>query len=214
MKMKYKLLIFDLDGTLVDTREDLAAAVNEMRRFYELPSLPLSQVISYVGDGAVKLVERSIDGHDIEITKAVELMLAAYKRKICIFSRVYDDCRGLLKFMKTQGVKMSVLTNKPQAMTDIILKELELDHYFTPILGPEGAGCHKPDPGGIYKCLELNHVSAEDALMVGDHHTDLRVAQNAGVDNAFFTAGMGNDGGLKPTIIFDDYLSLKSLLST
>ena len=84
--MKYKLLIFDLDGTLVDSREDLAAAVNEMRRFYELPSLPLSQVISYVGDGAVKLVERSIDGHDIEITKAVELMLAAYKRKICIFT--------------------------------------------------------------------------------------------------------------------------------
>ncbi|MDD7984545.1 HAD-IA family hydrolase [Lentisphaera marina] len=210
--MKYKLLIFDLDGTLIDTREDLAAAVNEMRRSYNLPTLPLEKVVSYVGDGAQKLVERSLQGHELDLDEALETMLAAYKKNICVFSELYRDCHEFLTLMKSQGIAMAVLTNKPQAMTDVILKELDLDHFFDPILGPEGAGCHKPEPGGVFKCLEINMVQANETLMIGDHHTDLRVAQNASVDNAFFTRGMGNDGGIKPTITFDTYKSLEAIL--
>jgi phosphoglycolate phosphatase len=210
--MKYKLLIFDLDGTLVDTREDLAAAVNEMRLFYALPELALEQVISYVGDGAQKLVERSLKDTGIDVQQALELMLASYKKNICVFSQVYEGCCDFLTRLKSQNIPMAVLTNKPQEMTDIILKDLELDHYFNPILGPEGAGCHKPETDGIKKCLEMYKLEKQEVLMIGDHHTDLQVAENASVDNAFFTGGMGNNGGLTPTITFDSYESLSSIL--
>ncbi|WDE97815.1 HAD-IA family hydrolase [Lentisphaera profundi] len=212
--MKYKLLIFDLDGTLVDTRKDLAAAVNEMRRSYGLPILPLEIIVSYVGDGAQKLVERSLQGENVDPVEALKLMLDFYKKNICVFSHLYEGCRDFLKLMKSKGIAMAVLTNKPQAMTDIILKELDLDQYFNPILGPEGAGCHKPEPGGVYKCLEIHQIEAAQALMVGDHHTDLRVAQNAKIDNAFFTSGMGNKDGVIPTFVFDDYSSLEDKLQS
>ena len=210
--MKYKLLIFDLDGTLVDTREDLAAAVNEMRSFYEKPQLPLKEVVSYVGDGARKLVERSLRGEDIDVDQALEVMLSAYKRKICVFSRIYDGCKDFIKKAKAEGVELAVLTNKPQVMTDLIMKELELTKYFSLILGPEGAGCHKPDFLGITKCLEHHHLNRSDALMVGDHHTDLAVAKNARIDAAFYTAGMGNDGGVEHKYSFDSYEQLDQLL--
>jgi len=211
--MKYKLLVFDLDGTLIDTREDLAAAVNEMRSYYELPSLPLQEVVSYVGDGARKLVERSLQGCDVDLDQALERMLSAYRQNICVFSKVFEGCRDFIQNMRRQGVKMAVLTNKPQLMTDMILKELELYHYFNPVFGPEGAGCHKPDPAGLLKCLELNNCSKSESLMIGDHHTDLRVAQNAGVAKAFYTGGMGRADGVQAEITFNSYEELTGLVS-
>ena len=107
--MKYKLLVFDLDGTLVDTREDLAAAVNEMRRHFELPTLPLNQIVSYVGDGAQKLVERSLQGFNIDVDQALAIMLSAYKQNICVFSKLYEGCREFVKEMKKNDIKMAVL---------------------------------------------------------------------------------------------------------
>lgn len=211
--MKYKLLVFDLDGTLVDTREDLAAAVNEMRKHYQLPILPQKEVVSYVGDGARKLVERSLKGENIDTDQALKVMLSSYEENICVFSKIYEGCLAFLNDMKNSDVQMAVLTNKPQSLTNIILEELKLTQYFNPIFGPEGAACHKPEPGGLLQCVEINNCTSTETLMIGDHHTDLRVAQNAGIDKAFFTGGMGHDDEIVPEITFNSYQELANKLS-
>lgn len=208
--MKYDLLVFDLDGTLADTRGDLANAVNVMRRHYNLEELSLETIVSYVGDGARKLVERSIADTELDLAEALEVMLDAYRKDICVDTVLFSGCLEALEAFKSAGLKLAVLTNKPLEMTLDILKLLKIDRYFDPIISPENAGCHKPDTGGMEKCLAENGLTAEKALMIGDHHTDLRVAANAGVDAAFFTGGMGRTDGVASLFSFADYTELQA----
>ena len=211
--MKYELIVFDLDGTLADTRGDLANAVNVMRRHFDLVELSLETIVSYVGDGATKLVERSLEDTGIALADGLAVMLEAYRQDICVKTSLYPGCLSFLGSLKEQGVKLAVLTNKPLEMTLEILKLLQIDHLFNPIISPENAACHKPEIGGMLKCLKENNISAEKTLMVGDHHTDLRVAANAGVDSAFFTAGMGRTDGLASAYTFASYEELATQLA-
>ena len=211
--MKYKLFIFDLDGTLADTRKDLANAVNEMRISFGLPILDLAQVISYVGDGAAKLVERSLTGIDVALQEALGIMLKSYKKKICVETCLYPGCREFLELLQSQNYKLAVLTNKPEEMTHEILQALDIHRFFSLIVSPENAGCHKPETGGMALCLQTSEVLAQNALMVGDHHTDLKVAGKLGVDAAFFEGGMGQDGNEDCEYRFTSYEDLKKQLN-
>ena len=211
--MKYELIVFDLDGTLADTRGDLANAVNVMRRHFSLEELSLETIVSFVGDGATKLVERSLVDTNIDLADGLAVMLEAYSQDICVDTVLYSGCVSFLERLKEQGIKLAILTNKPLEMTLEITKLLKIDHLFNPIISPENAACHKPETGGMLKCLSENNISADKALMVGDHHTDLRVAANAGVDSAFFTGGMGRTDGLTSAYTFESYADLAQQLS-
>ena len=142
--MKYELIVFDLDGTLADTRGDLANAVNVMRRHFDLDKLSLETIVSYVGDGATKLVERSLADTEIALADGLAVMLEAYRQDICVDTVVYPGCLDFLEALKEQGTKLAVLTNKPLEMTLEIVKLLKIDHLFNPIISPEKAGCHEP----------------------------------------------------------------------
>ncbi len=190
--MKKQLLIFDLDGTLADTREDLATGVNLMRGQYGLSPLDVDTVTGYIGDGIRKLVERSLQGAEVDLDEAVALDKVCYAKhmfdKTCLYSGVEEGLKDL------SGNALAVLSNKPGGATRAILEHLGVDGLFFRMLGGGDLPNLKPAPDGIEALIEESGVSKESTWMIGDHHTDLEVAHNAGVKSGFVTYGIGHPG--------------------
>ena len=205
--MKYKAFIFDLDGTLVNSSLDLANAVNELRIHYKLQELDLKTILSYIGNGASKLVERSFKGTEVDPKKALQLFLNFYEEGIYNETDFYPHVEDFLKELKERQIPAIILTNKPQKMTDILIEKMNAAHYFKYIFGPDKYG-KKPDPSGLKKCLELLDLTAKDVLMVGDHHTDIFAANESGVDSVYLTYGFGTTGESKPDYSFDSFKEL------
>ena len=209
--MKYKAYIFDFDGTLVNSSLDLANAVNELRKHYSLETLELQTILSYIGDGALKLVERSFKDTGIDPKKALQLFLDFYEEGIYKETDFYPHVEDFLKELKIRNVPALILTNKPQKMTDILLQNMGAEHYFQYAFGPDEFG-KKPDPTGLLKCLELLNMSPEEVLMIGDHHTDIFAANKSGVDSVFLTYGFGRIGESKPDYVFESFEELFKFL--
>ena len=208
--MKYKCFVFDLDGTLINSSGDLAVAVNSMRRHYGLTDLSEDLIVSFIGNGARKLAERSID-HDqagVDHAEATETMLDYYKEKICVKTDFYPTVLETLKTLREAGAKMVVFTNKPQASTDLIAETLGFDKIFDLVMGPEEAGGLKPDPAGLERVMKDFGLAKEDILMIGDHHTDLHAAGALGIDSCFVTYGFGKTDDAKPKYIIDEMSEL------
>ena len=187
--MKYKAFIFDLDGTLVDSGPDLANSVNLMRKHYKLAALPIPQIVTYIGNGAAKLVERSLKDTDLCPKDGLKVFLKLYEKNICIKTKFFDGVENFLKELQERNIPAVVLTNKPQAMTDKLMKEMNSAHYFEYIYGPEKFGA-KPDPTGLIECIKLLKLNPEDVMMVGDHTTDLNAATGAGTQSIFCHFGI------------------------
>ncbi len=205
--MKYKAFIFDLDGTLVNSSLDLANAVNELRKHYKLPELDLDTILSYIGNGALKLVERSFKGTGINPKDALQLFLDFYEEGIYNKTDFYPDVEDFLKELKAKKLPAVILTNKPQKMTDILIEKMGAGHYFKHIYGPDEFG-KKPDPNGLKKCIDLLGIDTQDVLMVGDHHTDIFAANSSGVDCVYLSYGFGTIGDSKPDYVFESFKEL------
>ena len=174
-------VVFDLDGTLADTRDDLVAAVNHVRRSLARPELPPSQVVGYVGEGARRLIERSLADAPAEIEEALERFREYYSRHLLDRTRAYPGIAEVLERSRSLGVTLSVLTNKPEAMSRAILAGLGLLDSFIEVLGGDSLAVRKPDPAGVFRLAELARVSLERLLLVGDSPIDLRTARAAPV---------------------------------
>lgn len=197
--MDSQLLIFDLDGTLIDSRADLTAGINHMRAQYGLDSLPLETVSGFIGDGVRKLVERSVAGTDIDLDEALKLNKEYYFANLTEHTTLYDGVVEGLKTLKQAGHTLAVLTNKPGEPAREILKHFGLDTLFSSIVGGGDVVALKPNPAGIESCLNTAQMGADRTWMIGDHHTDLEVAQNAGVRSVFAAYGFGKAGEFEPT---------------
>ena len=200
--MKYKAYIFDLDGTLVDSGADLANATNLLREHYGIEKLPIPQILTYIGNGAQKLVERALTGTSISIEEALQTFLKYYEENILIQTRFFPGAEEFLQKLQELNIPAVVLTNKPQKMTDKLLEKMNATHYFKLIYGPEAYG-RKPDPKGLIECMKQLGVSPEETLMLGDHTTDLNAAAGAGTDSVFCTFGLGNMEGCNPNFIIE-----------
>lgn len=189
--MKFKAYLFDLDGTVLDTSYDLANAVNNMRTHYQLSALPVPEILSYLGDGAIQLVERSLSNTSTNIKEALKIFLDFYEDGICIKTDFYPGVKEFLIELKKQGIPAGILTNKPQAMTDKLIDVLGIADLFQFAYGPDILG-KKPDPNGLLHCLKELKVDAHEAVMVGDHHTDMLAGNAAGTKTIFVTFGFGH----------------------
>lgn len=190
--MQKQLLIFDLDGTLAETRQDLTTGINLMRAYYGLSSLDVETVTGYIGDGVRKLVERSVQGTEIDVDEALALNKQFYAEHMFDESRLYPGVEeGLGKLTEYE---LAVLSNKPGDPTRAILKHLGVEDLFFRMLGGGDLPNLKPAPDGIEALMEESGVCAENTWMIGDHHTDLEVAHNAGVKSGFVTYGIGHAG--------------------
>lgn len=195
-----KLLVFDLDGTLIDSRRDLAMGINLMREHYGLAPLDYTTVAGYIGNGVRKLVERSLcDAPHIAIDDALPINIAFYREHLTDETHFYPRVEEGLRTFAEAGHMLAVLTNKPEDMTRIILKHFGVTDLFKHIIGG-GHECFalKPDPAALNFLIEDSGLSKEQCWMIGDHHTDLMVADHAGISTVFCEYGIGVAGEYQP----------------
>ncbi len=189
-----KLVVFDLDGTLIDSRLDLFHSINAMLRHFKRPELPEEVVASYVGDGAPVLVRRALgDPKDEKFLKeAVDYFLAYYRVHKLDYTHVYDGIKESLAAIHGSnglGRKMAVLSNKPVHPSRAIIDALGLRHFFVHVYGGNSFPTKKPDPQGARTLLKETRTQAKDALIVGDSSVDVLTGRNAGMWTCGVTYG-------------------------
>lgn len=185
------LLIFDLDGTLADTQEDLARSVNAMLARMGLGALPHDLIASYVGQGVANLVRRTIATNVTEenVEKGIAIFLEHYRLHMLDHTVLYPGVREALDSLR--GRKLAVLTNKPVRFSHEMLSGLGIAGYFSFVYGGNSFDQKKPDPVGVQKLMADTGVTAERTLIVGDSDTDVLTGRNAGVWTCGVTYGFG-----------------------
>ena len=194
MREAVRLLVFDLDGTLIDSKVDLANSVNHALAAYGLPALSHPEIYSYVGDGATMLIRRAVGEEDDGILPAVlEAFLAHYRRHLLDTTVPYPGVPESLREW-AGSYQMAVLTNKSLDMTQAILSGLSLDRYFADVVGGDGPDGKKPHPGGLLRILRARGAPPGETLMVGDSRNDVLAGKTAGVRTCGVTYGLGSEG--------------------
>jgi len=183
-----KLVIFDLEGTLIDSRLDLVHSVNAALRHIGRPELPDDVIASYVGDGAPILIQRALGGEAADealIRKGLEFFLAYYREHKLDHTTVYEGVTDALAAVQQtrNGAprKLAVLSNKPVNPSRAIVEALGLAPFFGQIYGGNSFSTKKPQPEGARRLLEENGVRAEEAVIVGDSGVDIATGRNAGL---------------------------------
>lgn len=178
-----KLLIFDLDGTLIDSKLDLAHAVNATRAHMGMPALEHERVYSYVGNGAPVLIRRALgeEATELQVEEALEFFLEYYREHPLDFTRLYPGVRESLERLGQAGKQMAVLTNKPVRISRAILDGLGVQDFFFRIYGGNSFEFKKPHPVGVEALMRETGVGRDATLMVGDSSVDVETARNAGI---------------------------------
>ncbi|MCD8206062.1 MAG: HAD-IA family hydrolase [Clostridia bacterium] len=176
-----KAILFDLDGTLLDTSSDIQKLLNECLLMHGLPGITPKETRKFIGNGARALVERAVK----ERADLVDVVLSDYVPRFAVcdncLTRLFEGEAEFLTAAKRKGVKMAVVTNKPQRATENVCSQFLSEFSFDLLLGAKGDYPLKPSPDGTYLALETLGLSACDALFVGDGETDIETARAAGV---------------------------------
>ena len=190
-----RLLVFDLDGTLIDSRLDLIHSVNAMLRQFGRPELPGELIATYVGDGAPMLVRRALgDPEDEQLFRsALEYFLAYYRIHKLDHTVVYSGIPEVLSRIAApqDGIQreMAILSNKPVNPSRAIVEALGLADFFVSIYGGNSFATKKPDPLGVQTILQETGTAASDTLMIGDSGVDVLTGRNAGLWTCGVTYG-------------------------
>ena len=205
-----RALVFDLDGTLIDSKLDLALAVNAALRASGRAELPHERIYGYVGQGAMRLVERAVgDGAtQEEVTTAHEFFLAYYRAHMLDNTALYPGVRECLAALESHP--MAVLTNKPVRFSNWILEGLGLTRYFRYVYGGNSFEKKKPDPIGVEVLLRDLQASSLETMMVGDSDVDVQTARNAGIWACGVSYGLGLEGmrASPPDLMVDSLVEL------
>jgi phosphoglycolate phosphatase len=188
-------LVFDLDGTLVDSAPDLATALNGLLNEMGRPALAESTVRSMVGDGAGVLVQRGLAASglgDADQPAALKRFLALYRDCLIDRTRAYPEVEATLERLQADGHNLGVCTNKPYDPTQRILKALKLDRFFGAVIGGDSLPKRKPDPEPLLAAIERLGGSASDAVMIGDSANDVLCARAAAVTAILIPSDYGN----------------------
>ncbi len=184
------LLVFDLDGTLIDSKLDLVLSVNAVRGRLHLPALPQETIATYVGRGVVTLMQRALgpEASEQTVAEGVEFFLEYYRDHMLDHTVPYPGVREALAAL--QDRRMAVLTNKPVRFSQAILAGLGLSGYFVQVYGGNSFERKKPDPIGVLTLMREANVAAERTMIVGDSDTDVLTGRNAGVWTCGVTYGL------------------------
>lgn len=181
--MKYKAVLFDMDGTVLDTLEDLWDAVNATLRAFDMPERSFEEVRCFVGNGALRLFEQAVaPGSSQEtVLEALAWFKEYYDRHCLIKTAPYDGIMPLLAELKAQGVKLAVVSNKPHSAV-MELSKLFFSDYMEYSIGQQDSIARKPAPDMLYLALEKMGLELSDCVYIGDSEVDVATAKNAGMD--------------------------------
>ena len=208
MPPRFSLVLFDLDGTLVDTAEDIAAALNAALDDRGFPTLPTASVVGYIGNGAAKLVQRALPPADAEAAIEADLVhrfKAHYAANVCVHSRLYPGIADLLARLPP-ALALAVLTNKPGDLARPLLGALGIASRFAHIIGESDGFARKPAPDAVRWLMEKHGVNPGATLVVGDGLPDVQVARALGCPVAAATWGYTRREALlaeQPTFIVE-----------
>jgi len=221
---KKELIIFDFDGTLIDSGPDLAGALNHMLTQIQRNTFSVDVIDSWVGNGAQTLVKRALSG-SIEIDsniekslfeKSLDIFLKYYEQNVCVHTTIYPDVTTTLKSLHKQGYKLAIVTNKPYKFVAPILKTLNLFDLFEFFIGGDSLALKKPNPEPLLHVCNTLGVSVEKSLMVGDSKNDILAAnackmQSVGVSYGY---NYGEDIGVyQPTVVIDNFKEMLRVLN-
>jgi len=187
------LVVFDLDGTLIDSRRDLADAANALIVERGGAPLDVDRIASMVGEGAAKLVMRAMKAANLtrdDLDAALARFLELYDERLLAHTRLYDGTRDMLEALRARAT-LAVLTNKPQRPTERILDGLGIAPFFTHVVGGDTAHGRKPDPAGLRYLMSAVGAAVDGTTMIGDSAIDLRTARAAGVRCCLVRYGFG-----------------------
>jgi phosphoglycolate phosphatase len=215
-----RALIFDLDGTLIDSKLDLVHSVNAMLRHCSRPELPDEVIASYVGDGAPTLVRRALGDPDDEtfFKQALDYFLAYYREHKLDHTHVYSGVIEALTAIRDSrngtGVRMAVLSNKPVNPSRAIVDALGLGRFFLHVYGGNSFHTKKPDPLGAQTLLGETGSRPEETIMIGDSSIDVITGRNAGLRTCGVTYGFAPHTLCEapPDVVVDTPLELATLL--
>ena len=222
--MDKQLLIFDFDGTLIDSVPDLADATNAMLTTLGKTPYPLGSIRNWVGNGSRMLVERALVGKievlEGELAKeavdhAEQVFFDAYKNISGSKTVAYPDVDSGLRKLQAAGYELALVTNKPIRFVPKILQSFGWQDIFSEVLGGDSLPSKKPDPAPLLHVCEALNVTPEQAVMIGDSRNDILAGQNANMDTLALSYGYnyGQDiRELNPTAAFDDFSALVDYL--
>ena len=181
----YKAIIFDLDGTLLDTSKEICEILNKTFKNFSLPEISLERTIELVGSGARKLIEDAVGSRDKDfVDKVYENFSKNYAESDNNLTCLYENEGEVLQNFNNSGIKLAILTNKPQGATERVFAKFLANYGFSIVLGQTEYRPIKPNPACVYEILESFNVDKKDCLFVGDGEADILTAKNAGVDCA------------------------------
>jgi phosphoglycolate phosphatase len=207
------LIVYDFDGTLVDTLEDIALGVNLTLDELKLAELPVTTIQQYVGHGVENLLRKSLQGTGYEdVQQAIKLFRKHYGEHLTDQTDFYPHGRDILEYFSDR--KQAICSNKPEDFVRRILADLNAEHYFCGVVGGDTVDVKKPDPQGLLKLIADANVSADQTLMVGDSVVDIQTGKAAGTKTCVVTFGNGDPEEMRthsPDAMIDSLADLKTL---
>lgn len=190
--MTPRLLVLDLDGTLVDSVPDLAAALNRLLAARAIAPYAEAEVVPFVGDGVQKLLERAFAGRGLALdAPALASFTADYEANAAVATRAFPGVAETLPALRAAGWRLAVCTNKPEAAARNLLAGLGIAAWFDALGGGDSFPTRKPDPAHLLATIAAAGGSPARSLMVGDHHNDILAAKGAGIPAIFALWGYG-----------------------
>jgi phosphoglycolate phosphatase len=214
-----KAVIFDLDGTLIDSAPDIASALNDVLGRRDLAPFPLERVKQMIGGGIPMLIKRALEAHGVppdDIQPLVADMIGVYASRATALTVPFDGAEDELKRLQALGVKMAICTNKNQEITDIIVRDLGMASYFASVVGVRPGSPRKPDPAFLQLALDELGVTVAEAVLVGDSGADTGVAKAAGMPVVLVSFGYCHSplAELEPDAVIDAFSELQAALQT
>lgn len=224
MASQFKLIGFDLDGTLVNSLPDLALSVNSALEEFGLPQAPEDLVLTWIGNGADVLISRGVEwasaqsGKNLrttEIERLKERFNYFYGKNLCNVSRLFPNVKETLENLKARGFILAVVTNKPTRHVQPVLKAFAIDHLFSETLGGQSLPAIKPHPGPLYYLCGKFGFYPHQVLFVGDSRNDILAAHAAGCPVVGLTYGYNYNIPIaesKPDWLFDDFAEILNIV--
>lgn len=209
-----KAVVFDLDGTLIDSAGGIAHSVNRTRIHLGFEPLDEKMITSFTGDGIRKLLERACADVvlPLPMEEVIKINVGFYADDPVYHTEVYPGVPETLEKLKSAGYFLAVLSNKPQVVADRILEKLGISGFMDANIGGEAGFPLKPAPDALIHLMNKFQSAPENTWMTGDNHTDLAVAVNAGTRSIFCRYGMGTKEGLTADFETDSFAGLLDIL--